>query len=178
MATPPRDEGAASLSGGGPAARALDLLFALCEWLAGLILAVMAVAVFMSVVLRLLGSQAFEGLDELPRYLFVWLVAFGGAAAMHRGEHTVLDYFVNRLGPRARAVMAILVQGVMILIFLHLVKLSFTLVPNAALQSSPGLEIRLDYVFMAVPVGAVLIIIPMVRNILRAVAELLWLKRS
>jgi TRAP-type C4-dicarboxylate transport system permease small subunit len=165
--------------GGAPSrAGILDHLFRLCEWIAGAILAVMAASVFLSVVVRFAGSQALEGLDELPRYLFVWLVAFGGAAAMHRGEHTVLDYFVNRLSPTARTIVAILVQCTMIAVFLYLLKLSFTLVPNAALQSSPGLEIRLDYVFMAVPVGAVLIIIPMVRNVLEAVAGLLWPKRS
>jgi TRAP-type C4-dicarboxylate transport system permease small subunit len=177
MAMPARD-GPATDGGAGPGKRALDLLFTLCEWIAGLILAVMAAAVFMSVVLRLAGSQALEGLDEVPRYLFVWLVAFGGAAAMHKGEHTTLDYFVNRLGAPARAIATIIVQASMVAVFLYLLKLSFTLVPNSALQSSPGLEIRLDYVFMAVPVGAVLIIIPMVRNILRALAELLWPKRS
>ncbi len=177
MAAGMPDEPAGSTGGRKPSP-VLDGLFTLCGWLAGLILAIMAASVFMSVVMRFTGSQALEGLDELPRYLFVWLVALGGAAAMHRGEHTVLDYFVNRLGRVPKAIVGILVQATMIAVFLYLVQLSFTLVPNAALQSSPGLELRLDYVFLAVPVGALLIIIPMVRNILEAVADLLWPKRS
>ena len=70
---------------------------------AALILAVMAGAVFLQVVLRYLGLTGIDGLEEVPRYLFVWLVMIGAAAAMQRGEHTVLDYFVNLLGPaRAR----------------------------------------------------------------------------
>ena len=60
----------------------------------GLILAVMAGAVFVQVVLRYAG-RGIDGLDEVPRYLFVWLVMIGAAAAMQRGEHTVLDYFIN-----------------------------------------------------------------------------------
>ena len=66
----------------------------------------------------------------------------------------------------------------MIAVFLYLLKLSFTLVPNAALQSSPALELRLDYVFMAVPVGAVLILIPLVRRFLESLAEVIWPKHS
>ena len=114
----------------------------------------------------------------MPRYLFVWLVAIGSAAAMHRNEHTVLDYFANRLPPRARSVLAIIVHCVMIWLFLYLLKLSFTLVPNSAYQTSPALGLRLDYVFVALPIGAVLIIIPMVRNILHELAGLIWPKRS
>ena len=30
----------------------------------------------------------------------------GAASAMQRGQHTVLDYFVNLLGPRGRALVA------------------------------------------------------------------------
>ena len=47
----------------------------------GLILAVMAAAVFLQVVLRFLGSTGIDGLDEVPRYLFVWLVMISAAAA-------------------------------------------------------------------------------------------------
>jgi TRAP-type C4-dicarboxylate transport system permease small subunit len=143
--------------------------------LAGLILAVMAGAVFLQVVMRFFGSQAIEGLDELPRYLFVWLVVIGAAAAMHRGEHTVLDYFINKMPARARALVVAFTNAAGIFLFLYLLKLSLVLVPNAQLQSSPSLGLPLGYVFAAVPVGAVLIIIPMVRNALAALGGL-WRK--
>ena len=149
-----------------------DRFYEALGFVAGIILAVMAACVCLSVVMRTIGSQALEGLDELPRYLFVWLVALGGAAAMHRNEHTVLDYFVNLLGVRGRALMLILQNVVMIGLFLFLIQLSFILVPNSALQSSPSLGLRLDYVFIAVPVGATLIILPMLRNIWQALGKL------
>src|SRR5687768_15177751 len=72
-------------------------------YLAGLILAIMAGAVFLQVVLRYMGWTGIDGLDEVPRYLFVWLVMLGAAAAMYRGEHTLLGYFRDRFGRRGRA---------------------------------------------------------------------------
>jgi TRAP-type C4-dicarboxylate transport system permease small subunit len=51
------------------------------------------------------------------------------------------------------------------------------LVPNAQLQTSAGLSLPLGWVFAAIPVGAVLIIVPMVVNLVRSVREL-WPKRS
>lgn len=142
----------------------------------GVILAIMAGAVFLQVVLRYAG-RGIDGLDELPRYLFVWLVMIGAAAAMQRGEHTVLDYFINRLSPRARALVLVLTNAVGIGLFAYMIKLSLVLVPNAQLQTSAGLELPLGYVFAAIPVGAALLILPMLRNLYRALGGL-WQRRS
>jgi TRAP-type C4-dicarboxylate transport system permease small subunit len=142
----------------------------------GLILAVMAGAVFLQVVLRYAG-RGIDGLDELPRYLFVWLVMIGAAAAMQRGEHTVLDYFINRLSRRARALVLVTTNAVGIGLFAYMIKLSLVLVPNAQLQTSAGLELPLGYVFAAIPVGAALLILPMFRNLYRALGDL-WQRPS
>jgi TRAP-type C4-dicarboxylate transport system permease small subunit len=107
--------------------------------LGGLILAVMSGAVVLQVILRFLGRSGTDGLEEVPRYLFVWLVIIGAAAAMYRGQHTVLDYFINLLGPRLRASIVVLTNAVGIFLFVYLIKLSFVLVPNAQFQTSAGL---------------------------------------
>ena len=143
----------------------------------GLILAIMTGAVFLQVVLRFLGRAGIDGLEEVPRYLFVWLVMIGAAAAMHRGEHTALDYFVKLLGPRGRALVTAGTNAVGIAFFLYLIKLSLVLVPNAQLQTSAGLGLPLGYVYAAVPVGAALLVLPMARNIVAALRSL-WPKRS
>lgn len=143
----------------------------------GLILAIMAGAVFLQVVLRFLGLTGIDGLEEVPRFLFVWLVMIGAAAAMQRGEHTVLDYFVNLLSPRGRAAVLALTNAVGIGLFLYLIKLSFVLVPNAQLQSSAGLGLSLGWVFVAVPIGSALIVLPMLRNLFRALRSV-WPKHS
>ena len=137
----------------------------------GLILAVMTAAVFLQVVLRFLGRAGIDGLEEVPRYLFVWLVMVGAAAAMQRSEHTVLDYFVNSMSPRVRALVIAFTNAVGIALFLYLIKLSFVLVPNAQLQTSAGLGLPLGYVFIAVPIGSALIVLPMLRNVYRALRQ-------
>ncbi len=145
--------------------------------LGGFILAVMTAAVFLQVVLRYAGSAGFDGLEEVPRFLFVWLVMIGSASAMQRGQHTVLDYFVNHLSPRGRALVVIAVNAASIALFAYLIKLSLVLVPNAQLQTSAGLGLPLGWVFAAIPVGSALIILPMLLQIYRAMGSL-WPKRS
>ena len=119
----------------------------------------------------------FDGLDEVPRYLFVWLVMLGAAAAMHRGEHTLLGYFRDRFGRRGRALSIIAVNAGGIALFVYFIKLSVILVPNAHLQTSASLGLPLSYVYAAVPVGSVLIILPMARILLLGLRDL-WPKHS
>jgi TRAP-type C4-dicarboxylate transport system permease small subunit len=143
----------------------------------GLILAIMSGAVCLQVLMRFMGLTGIDGLEEVPRYLFVWLVMIGAASAMQRGQHTVLDYFVNLLGPRGRALVLVLTNAVGIFLFAYLIKLSLVLVPNAQLQTSAGLGLPLGWVYAAVPIGSALIILPMLRTILVALRSL-WPKRS
>ncbi len=145
--------------------------------LGGLILAVMTVAVFVQVFTRFVGLAGIDGIDEIPRYLFVWLVMIGAAAAMHRAEHTRLEYFEQRFGPRGQAVLTVVTNGVGMLLFLSLIRTSFVLVPNAQLQTSAGLGLPLGYVYAAVPVGAVLILLPMAWRLFAAL-RILWLRPS
>jgi TRAP-type C4-dicarboxylate transport system permease small subunit len=146
-------------------------------YLGGLILALMTGAVFLQVALRYVFAIAIDGIDEVPRYLFVWLVMIGAAAAMHRGEHTTLDYFRDRMGPIGRRLMLLVTTGAGALLFLSMIKVSVVLVPNAQLQTSAGLSLPLGYVFAAIPVGCALILLPMIRTLAITLREL-WQRRS
>jgi TRAP-type transport system small permease protein len=64
-----------------------------------------------------------------------------------------------------------------LLLFLSMVRASLVLVPNAQLQVSPGLGLPLGYVYAAVPLGAVLILLPMLRDLRDALRDL-WPRRS
>ena len=144
-------------------------------WLAGVLMALLTIAVFLQVILRYVAKSGIEGLDEAPRYLFVWLVMIGAAAAMYRGEHTTLEFFRDKLTPRGRALATVVTEGVGILLFLSMIKVSLVLVPNSQLQSSAGLGLPLGYVYAAMPVGAVLIILPMAWRLAAALRDV-WQK--
>lgn len=141
--------------------------------LAGALLGVMALAVFVQVLMRYVFAHAVDGLDEVPRYLFVWVVTLGAAAAMHRGEHTALTYFRDRLSPRGRTWTRVVTEAAGIALFGSLVRSSLDLVPNAQLQTSAGLGLPLGWVYLAVPVGAVLIVLPMAWRLARAARDAL-----
>ncbi len=173
MSHQPNAEGAGASQGARAFARVYDVL----GHVGGLILAVMTGAVFLQVVLRFLGSAGIDGLEEIPRFLFVWLVMIGAASAMQRGQHTVLDYFVNLMSERTRALVLIAMNLACVALFAKLIELSLVLVPNAHFQTSAGLGLSLGWVFLAVPVGSALIILPMLVQIFRAL-RILWPRPS
>jgi len=140
--------------------------------LAGVLMALLTLAVFLQVILRYVARSGIEGLDEAPRYLFVWLVMIGAAAAMYRGEHTSLEFFREKLTPRGRALTKAVTEGVGILLFVSMIKVSLVLVPNSQLQSSAGLGLPLGYVYAAMPIGAVLIILPMAWRLVATLRDL------
>lgn len=153
---------------GRPGTRAYDAL----GHLGGLLLAVLTGAVFLQVILRYMGRLGVEGLEEVPRYVFVWLVMIGAAAAAHRGEHTTLNYFRDKLSPRGQALARVITNGAALVLFGSLVQSSLVLVPNAQLQTSAGLNLPLGYVYAAIPVGAVLIMLPVLSQLVRAMRDL------
>lgn len=173
MATPPEEipEDAAEAPSVG--ARLYDTL----GYVGGVILAVMTVAVFAQVILRYLGLTGIDGIEEIPRYLFIWLVMIGAAAAMWRSEHTALDYFQNLLPEGPRLLLVAFCNALLVVLFGYLIHLSITLVPNAGYQTSSGLGLTLDYVFAAIPIGAAFLLPPLLRNIYVALRTL-WRKHS
>ena len=92
---------------------------------------------------------------------------FGAAAATRPAtSNTVLDYFLNRFNPGLRASISILTNCLGIALFAYPDPDQLHSGPKcASFQTSAGLGLTLDYVFAAIPVGSVMMIVPMLRNI-------------
>jgi TRAP-type C4-dicarboxylate transport system permease small subunit len=71
----------------------------------------------------------------------------------------------------------VVTNGVAMLLFLSLIRTSFVLVPNAQFQTSAGLGLPLGYVYAAIPVGAVLILLPMAWRLVASL-RVLWPRPS
>lgn len=130
-------------------------------FLGGALLAIMVAAVFGQVLIRRFFMFSVDGIEEVPRFLFVWLVMLGGASAMQRGEHTLLEYFRDKLSSRWSAFTRMLVEAVGVFLFLYIIRVSFILLPQSHPMESPGLGVRYSYIYGAMPFGAVLLIFPM-----------------
>jgi len=149
-------------------------------YLGGLFLAIMVLAVFGQVLIRRFFMFSIDGIEEVPRFLFVWLVMLGGASAMQRGEHTLLEYFRDKLSPRWNAFVRMLMDGLGVFLFLYIIRVSFILLPQSHPMQSPGLGLRYSYIYAAMPFGAALMVFPMGWRMIVAAREFwrTWQKPS
>lgn len=80
-------------------------VFGFLDLLLALLIASMALMVFVNVVLRYLWNSGLPLSDELSRFAFVWLTFIGAVVVYHHRQHMGMETLVAQMGPRGRRVL-------------------------------------------------------------------------
>ncbi len=131
----------------------------LLSTLLGLSLAVMAACVFYQVFGRYVLGREPAWSEELARYLMVWVTMLGSAAGLARGEHITVTVLTDRLAPGARAVVVALRDAVMVACAGALTWSGITYAQLNGAQESAAIEMPMTIPYLAIPVGAGLIVL-------------------
>ncbi len=138
---------------------AFDRVLLLCSrWLIILILAAMAVMVFANVVLRFLTDNSILWVEEVSRYLMIWLTFLGAGLVLRYGGHIGIDTLQESFPKRAvllRGVIFVLLLG----FFACMVWVGFAYASRTWAQTTPVLQIPVGFVYSAMPVGFMLLIV-------------------
>jgi tripartite ATP-independent transporter DctM subunit len=134
-----------------PGWRALELT-------AGLLIGAITVLVSVQVFARYVLNNTPPWTEELCRYLFVWASFLGACVAMRRAAHLGVDSLVVRLPPRLREIVHHAVTALVALFAGILAWDGAALVPAMATQRSPSMGISLQYLFVAIPIAAVIML--------------------
>lgn len=119
-------------------------------------LSIMVIATFAQVIFRfLLGSPLFWS-EELGRYCFVYIVFIGGAWAGKQLAHLGVDFFANKLPRGANAVVDIVIDLLIMSFSLVVICVSFPVIGANMKQLSPALQIPMGLVYLAIPIGFIL----------------------
>lgn len=130
------------------------------EILIGGLLSVMIAVGFAAVVARYLlgGLLSLYWAEEVIRYSFIWTVFLVSPLVIRRGANLELDIFVHWLPPRGRRILFLL-NAVVILVFLVVLAVQGVVMVGVNRdQLSSALEISMAWVYLAVPVGGVLML--------------------
>ncbi|WP_338719398.1 TRAP transporter small permease [Devosia sp. XK-2] len=141
------------------AKRAALLLARATETVATLLLITVTILNLTQVVGRYAFSIGFSWTEELMRYLMIWLMMLGSVAAIYRVEHMGVETLEAMVAPRYSALVRSALYSVGAIFCLVVLIYGWPLALRNAGQVAPASGIPMIYPYMALPVGAVLLLI-------------------
>jgi TRAP-type transport system small permease protein len=137
--------------------RALRIAIAnVVEGAVGLLMAALCLTIVAGVVSRYVVGRPLAWTEEVARYLFIWVSFLGAAVAVRRRANFKLDLITWRGTVRSRALFDLGGNLFTILFGLLLAYWSIPLIQLANLQRGSAVAIPLSWVYVALPIGGLL----------------------
>jgi TRAP-type C4-dicarboxylate transport system permease small subunit len=96
---------------------------------------------------------------ESNRFLFIWLVFFATAVCFYHHLHFRVVLLRRALSPSRQVTLEVVIDLVSLVFAAILFVQSLHLVSRTSVQRSPALLIPMSYVYLVVPLSAVLIVV-------------------
>jgi C4-dicarboxylate transporter, DctQ subunit len=138
----------------------------LCSWSLVFLGIAMTGTILVQIFFRFIVYKPVPWSEEAARYLMVWMGMLGSVLALRRGRHIGVTALVERLPPALGRVVTRLVYLVMIGFLGIIVWEGFHLAVFNISQRSAAMEISMSIPYMAIPVGAAMMVVDLVANLL------------
>jgi TRAP-type C4-dicarboxylate transport system permease small subunit len=147
--------------------RFMDLITRWTEIATIVILAALVAVIAASVIMRYAFGATMFYAEELSRYLLVWIVFFASSLAIRNGSHVGVELVRQWLPPPARRLMVYLSHALLFLFLAALGLISVIyLVPPLWTQVTVAMGIRLFWIFLCIPIGALLMLLQLIDVVL------------
>ncbi len=127
--------------------------------LAGALLLIGVLLTFAAVIARRVFNNSIIWSEEAVRYMFIWMFFLAMPICTMKGEHIALDILGTHIHGRAKSIYLIIVEVICIVLDIAIVKLGFPYALGNMNQKSAALHIPYGYINIAIPIGALLMII-------------------
>ena len=130
------------------------------EWVsAGTLLIALTTAVFLQVFSRYLFHLSLSWPEELARFCFVWASLMGASIAAEKKKLHDIDLGYNLLPDSVKPFVSLAAHLMVCMLLIVLLVYGIELTQLVHTQESPAMEIRMSYVYSAIPVCASLMLI-------------------
>jgi len=134
--------------------------------LAGSLISVTLV-LFINIILRYFFSANTTWAEEFIRYVMIWITFIGCAVCFSRKLHVGIDFFLEFAPRKLKESINFVVNFICIILMIFLIYYGFELVKfsfNSG-QITPSLQMEMFWIYLAIPVGAVLSLIHLIFNV-------------
>ena len=112
-----------------------------------------------SVIARYFFNDSLIWAEEVMRFLFIWMFFLSMAEISRNGAHLALDLIPSLLTGKPRRAIGIVIEIFNIIFLAFLLYYSFRVSLYNMRQNSPALLIPYGYIYFAIPVGCVLMLL-------------------
>jgi TRAP-type C4-dicarboxylate transport system permease small subunit len=144
--------------------RLVEAIDRLSQAVVACLVGIMVTVVFAQVIFRYALVRPIFWADELSRYLFVWIAFVGAVVAMGSHLHYGFDYVMERCPFSVRRAVGVLMSLLTVGFFLLCLIAGFEAVWIVSGQKSPSLQISMGWVYAALPVGSMLMLLHLVEQ--------------
>lgn len=139
-----------------------DKLSRATEITIGILLAIMSIVIFLQVIYRYVLHASLPWSEELGRYILIYLTFLGASVAVKKNAHIGIEVIV-KLFPRPISKALEWVANILSLaFFVILIVYGSKVVKITMMQLSPAMHVKMGYIYMAVVIGAVLMMIHLI----------------
>lgn len=119
------------------------------------------VILFVNIILRSFFNANTTWAEEFIRYAMIWIAFIGSSICFRRGIHFGVDLLMNSLADKGKKVLQIYINLAVIIFMVFLMKYGFDLVLFSidTNQITPSLEIKIFWIYLAIPIGSILSLI-------------------
>lgn len=129
------------------------------QFVVGSLMLAMAVLVFANVVLRYLFGTSLPWVEEITRYMMIWVAWLAVGLAMREGAHIAIDNFQNALPARWAQWLRTSVFFMVVGFFAVVAWFGLQYSLFAWRQESAVLRLSLGAIYLAIPIGSLLMLI-------------------
>jgi TRAP-type C4-dicarboxylate transport system permease small subunit len=129
-------------------------------------LGIMFVVLFFQIIMRYLFNTPLIWSEELARYLFVWVAFIGASFGVRDSAHIKLTVIFNYFPRKFQKIFTIVTNIITIIFFLYLIPESISLTIEQFAIDSSAMGIPMGIVFLAVPVGFIMMSFRLLLNTL------------
>lgn len=136
------------------------------------LLCAMVVTTGSQVVSRYLLNIPLVWTEELGRHLMIWMVFLASTIIYRRKQHISIDLLGDRMSPRGRAILGLVITLVLAFFFVLMVQYGWELTTRTMTQRSSAMRYPMGYAYAALPVSGVLLLLYAAENAVSDVAAI------
>ena len=138
---------------------------ALCKVITIGIMATLVVIVVVGAFYRYVLNDSLAWTEEIGKFLLLYLTFIGAPIGLKQGIHAAIDTWIYKLPPLIALPFFSFIHLMIMTFCVVTMKLGTSFAINASIQTAPYTQIGMNYIFIAIPIGAFFIFMVSVEQI-------------